>query len=213
MIIMKNKMTIAIMAGMLLIVLAQSASADVIMPGYHNLHIINNITNINDFPDYVFVSSGELGENVNTGMCPMSIVSDDGIIPGAYKFCQFSVYAIKKSEFAEFNRTLEGFALEMSEADIAGTKNFNFTKYSEDYKEYLSAHSAKVIDGVDIYESVPDSDTRTRVVNEYTIDKNLIALHEPTDITVKRSPMFYFYVIAPIVALALILWFLLRRKK
>jgi hypothetical protein len=212
---MKNKITIALMAGMILLVASAFASADLIMPGYHSLDITNKIANINDFPDYAFVTVGYLGGAI---YCSPEWIGENGLVPNMYKFCRVAVYAVKKSEFAEFNKTINDMSLKIRDAEIRNAamkdaEGVNITAYHDEYKNYFSAHSVKVIDDVNNYESVPDSDTKTQVVNSYFVDKNLIALYEPTDTTVKRSPMIYFYIIAPIVALILVVWFLLRRRK
>lgn len=180
---MKNKMLIALMAGMLLIVLAlsQSASADLIDPTHKYVPIQNRITNINDFPDYVFISYGQPG-------CKLTIVGSDGIISpeGEYKFCRLSVYAIEKDKFNE----------------------------SEYQSMRASLNDSKVV-LTDIVPSeyVSVSDTRTEIVHEYTIDRNLISVNEPTNVIIGRNQMFYFFIIAPIVAVALIAWFLIKRRK
>ncbi|MBU0906898.1 MAG: hypothetical protein KKE05_01940, partial [Nanoarchaeota archaeon] len=79
------------------LILTQLASADLIAPGFKVIPTTNKITNMDDFPDHVFIFTAKLGESV----CALEKIENDGVLPSVYKFCQPSVYAIEKSNFNE----------------------------------------------------------------------------------------------------------------
>lgn len=200
---------IGLVAGMIVLVMAQNVSADVIMPGYHTLPVSNKIVNINDFPDYVFVNSGH--EFLGPPMCSRSVVGDDGLVlGGGYKLCEMSVYAVKKSEFAEFNETLSKLEDDLSQAERPSNKILNATAIFNEYKNYFSEHSIKVMEITHSLE-VGDSDARESITNIYTLNPDLSV--GAKQVIVERNFLFYVYIIAPIVALALIVLYLARRKK
>jgi hypothetical protein len=207
--IMKNKTITALVFGMAFIAALSFVSADIIDPTYKYIHIENRIVNINEFPDYVFVVAGF--ESIGPQMCPMDVVDGGGVITSPfYKFCGVSLYAVKKSEFSEFNRTINDLADNLTLEGVKSDNNEDIQTALDNYKNYFREHSVKVAD-LSLLESAPITDTRTRIVNEITIDRNLLAYD--VDVKTERSWLFYVYIIAPIVAIALIAWFLLRRKK
>ena len=75
------------------LILVSGVHADLIMSGYKGISIENRITNLQTYPDYVFISLGELG----VGMCPVRTIGQNGTILPYYKYCDVSVWAIKKS--------------------------------------------------------------------------------------------------------------------
>ena len=95
---MDNKTVILVLFVLLFLPIV---SADIITPGYSPIEISNAITNIDEFPDYVFVSGASLGEvGMGPGMCPLHLVEKNGTISGFYyKFCSVSVFAIKKENW------------------------------------------------------------------------------------------------------------------
>ena len=68
-------------------------NADIITPGYSPIKITNTITNINEFPDYIFISGEPLGNDYGFGpwMCPLALIEESGTVSGFYyKFCSVS---------------------------------------------------------------------------------------------------------------------------
>lgn len=192
-----------VLSGLLTLMILPMISADIISPGYRPINIENKITNINDFPDYVFVSIGSLGE-IGGPMCPIERVSNEGFIMPYYKFCSVSVYAIKKSDLNEnllFNYTRPS--------------NYNETlakERSAELENYFSSKGIKVISHVSDYKEVPLSSTQSSIVNYYTIELSK-TIDKPSNIEIKRSNMIYVYIIIPIIVLLIILFIFYKRKK
>ena len=95
---MTNKLIILIAFVLVFSVFPQAVSADLIIPGTKSVNWCYEISNINDYSDYVFVSNEErvTGHKViNQGDCF-----------GFYKNGLTSIYSIPKSEFnvSELNR-------------------------------------------------------------------------------------------------------------
>lgn len=166
-------------------------SADVIIPGQSPIDIDNIITNIEDFPDYVFITVGSLmGEN-HLGMCPPRLI-ENGEIQGGYKFCELSVYAIKKTDYdpSMINELVE----------------------LEDYKEYINSYGKLVIKNIEHYREEPDTNPIRHITNHYEIDLNKV-LEEPNKKEIEKNYLFYLYTIIPIIALLIIIWILIKKYK
>ncbi|MEM4266725.1 MAG: hypothetical protein QW404_01565, partial [Candidatus Nanoarchaeia archaeon] len=69
--------------------------ADIFKTGHHDIPVVNKITNIKDFPNMTFYTVAKESRVI----CPIKIVSDEGIVPENYKFCTLSVYAEPKTKF------------------------------------------------------------------------------------------------------------------
>jgi hypothetical protein len=163
-------------------------SADLIEPGFHNIPVINNITNFNDLSDYYFLT-----------VCksPMEKVSliEEGIIGNCYKFSQLSVYAVKKSDFnlADIEKISE---LNSSEFTVF----FNQSKFKE------------VLSDVEHYKTVPVSSTVKGIYKEYAIDINKLK-SEPNNVIIERNKLIYYYTLIPLIVLVIILIIILRKRK
>lgn len=183
---------ILIISLIVLIFFLQIAKADTIAAGEHPVKINNIITNTNDYPDYIFLSVGRFGDVIDANTCPIKNLEEGRILDGYYKFCKVSVYAIKKIEFNESVLT-----------------SMNYTQA----EEYFSSSNVKeVISNITLFKTVSDIDPTTEINNSYNI-----AITEtkdnPDKITTNRSLLFYLYNIIPIVALAIIVLILIKRKK
>jgi hypothetical protein len=149
---------------------------------------VNNITNINDFPDYYFLTV--CSEPMNA----IFVIKSDGIIGNCYKFSDLNVYAIKKSDFNEsYSNSL------MKSNRTAALEYFN------------SLDSIKVIESVWHHETVSFTSPTQSIYNEYIVDINKLKI-EPDKTVVNRSNIFYFYIILPLVALILIIFLIIRKK-
>jgi len=191
---MKNKIIFGVLFG---IILLTFVSADEITLGYKGISINNQITNIPDFPDYVFVTYGNI-----EGMCGIKKVKETGEIERYYKFCNPSVYAIPKDNFEKFN----------TDYIIESNKDYrNFTK--EQIIEQISLIKGKeVIKNIQTYKQIPISSTIEEINNFYTIDLNQIKT-EPDNKETTKNNLVYFYILIPIVALLIIIWIIVRRRK
>lgn len=173
-------------------------SADIITPGYSPITINNKITNLADYPEYNFLVVGKLGESYEEGMCgywseidgEINFVKEDGTIETPYyKFCQISVYALKKSEF--------------SEEDFKNTTNI---------LNYLNSDKAvKVIEDVPHYKTKPITSTEEVENNFYTISLTEVK-EKPDQTSIDRNYLIYIYIGVSILALIVIIFILIKRK-
>ena len=196
---MKEKMVLVFLLGILLF---PAISADSIMPGYHPITVTNKITNINEFPNYIFVS----GNPINTGgpgigMCPLKLVEENGIISGTYyKLCSLSVFVIEKDKWniEEAQKFME---------------NYQEAVTMEDYKEFMRSIGAKeVIKEVNHYVTVSDSSGITEKNNHYTIDLQKVKL-EPDEQKTEFNYLSFWPLIISLIALILIIMALIKEKK
>lgn len=167
--------------------------ADVITPGFHGISINNYITNIADFPDYSFVSSGD----ISPSMCPIQIIGADGKIGQYYKFCNVFVYAIPKNK------------LNMSKINEINGDGMT-TVEMEAYFESVSGK--KVLENIGTSTQVPDISTVQEEVKNYSIDINLLKA-TPDNNLIIRDKLIYLYIFLPIVAIAVFVAILAFRKK
>ena len=169
-------------------------SADIIMPGYHGVDIINYITNINDFPEYAFISSGSLGP----GMCPIKIINEAGKIEDYYKFCDVSVYAVKKDKLniSKITKINSDDSMEIS-----------------DVLEYLSSIEAKeVLNDISTYTEVPDINPEIERTNYFSVDLQQVKA-EPNSTSKGNNYLIYVYLAVSLIALATIIFLIIRKFK
>ncbi len=177
---------------MLVLMFVPFVSADVIIPGQHGISINNKITNINDFPDYVFIS-GDLDKGPGIGMCPLKTI-ENGEIEGYYKFCSISVYAIPKDKFKQED-------IEKLNEEMNSTKAQN----------YLASMDAKeVIKNIVTSTTVADSNPIKEINNYYTVD--LTKETEPDDKIITRDYSIYVLLAISLVSLIVIIYIFIRRK-
>jgi len=191
---MKNKIIAVIIFVFLVLPVI---SADPLDVRYKGININNQITNIQDFPDYVFVVYGKM-EN----MCPIKVVKENGEIGYYYKFCNPSVYAIPKENFNELN---ENYILKMQQ-DYR-----NFT--GEEVLVYITSIGGKeVIKNIQTSTNVPEASTITEINNSYIIDINKV-LTKPNNTITPKNNLIYFYILIPLIALILIVFIIYKRRK
>jgi hypothetical protein len=191
---MKNKLLVLFSLCIIILAIA-GVSADVIMPGERPITINNYITNINDFPDYIFVSAGGIG----TGMCPLQRVGSDGKISDQYyKFCGVFVYAIPKDKF-DINKINE--------------INENESLSGQEVKSYLdSIGGTEVLKDINIYKQVPDVSPVKEENNQYNISLSQVK-KEPDKVDTTRNKLIYVYILVPIIAILIIILILIKRNK
>jgi hypothetical protein len=88
----KRKIEAAIISAVLLLSLC--ALADVKVEGWKDLSYDYIISNINDYPDYVFLTSSNIW-----GWEYASIINNTGSFGNGYKLDDFKIHAIKASDF------------------------------------------------------------------------------------------------------------------
>ena len=143
---MKN---ISLYGLLILIFLINFANADLIEPGYTYLGTTNIIDNIQDFPDYTFLSI------CNPPMPRVSIIPENGILPDScYKYSALSAYAIKTEEFN---------ISELNELDLCKRSINCF----EDY--FNQSKFIQVIPPMQHMLYVPITDVRKEIINHFNI--------------------------------------------
>lgn len=201
---MKNKITTLLI---LILVIFPVISADVIMPGYKVIDVKNKITNIGDYPDYIFVLGGGL-EGPSPMYVKVQIVGEDGIIPGGYyKFSSPSVFAIEKDKWDE--ELMSKFMIDEPEYE-------GYDNYQDFYSEYIgtmeSMSAKEVIKNLYNQNQVPESSSVESETKTYTIDLQKVKV-EPDNNEVERKTWKYLiYFGLPIIALALIIYIINKRK-
>lgn len=179
-------------------------SADVILPGHHPITVINKITNIIDYPNYVFISAPPI-ENQGPGlnMCPIKIVEEGIISNQYYKLCDLSIFVIEKDKWDI------GEAQKFMEAE-----DVDYEKTYSEYFSFMESISAKeVIKNIHTYKTVSDSSTVTEEINTYAIDLSKVKI-EPDN--VKKEIEYLktiIYVLISLISLAIIITILVKRKK
>jgi hypothetical protein len=132
-------------------------------------------------------------------MCPLQIVGKDGnISEHYYKFCGVFVYAVPKNNF---NKT------KIEEMNSKGNIN------GEEVKSYLNSIGGKeVITGIATYNQVPDVSPIKEENNYYTISLSQVKT-EPDKVDTTKNKLIYVYIIVPIVAILIIAFILIKRRK
>ncbi|MBU3913103.1 MAG: hypothetical protein KKB21_03520 [Nanoarchaeota archaeon] len=175
--------------GIILLAILPFVSADIPSPPnptVKDIPIENHISNMDDFPEYVFVVYGDI-----PGMCSPKIIDEDGSVSGSfYKFCVISVYAVKKSDF---------------DSSILTNND-----YSQVQEYFNSSKAVKVIENLDFSKTVSITSTEDKVVNSYNISLNSLVPPEPK---IKRDYKIYLYLIIPIVAILIVVVILSKRRK
>lgn len=181
-----------ILALLLACLILPFVKADLITPGFTRISISNQVTNINNLPDYVFIAScNNYGAKILKG--------NDRIVAGCPYQLYLSVYAIEKSKFNEtkfnglFSERVEGIELQR-----------------EGYFESVSAK--EVIKNVRVTKQVPITSTQKSITNYYTIDLSEVK-EKPDKVVIERTPLIYVYIILPIIALIIILLIIFLRRK
>lgn len=176
-------------------------SADLIEPGFHGVIITNYITNINDFPEYSFISVGD----ISSSMCPFRTINETGKIEFYYKGCGVSVYAVKK-ENLNINKITE--------------MNNNHIGFSE-ITAYLSSINAKeVLNDIKSYIQVPDINPETERTNYLSIDLQQVKTIPDNSTSVldntilkRNNFLIYIFLSASLIALVTIIFIVSKKLK
>jgi len=188
-----------------LILIFPLINADIITPGYSPIEVNNYITNINEFPNYVFISGPDEGVAMGLGMCPPQIVEESGQISSSYyKFCSISVFALEKDKV--------NYEILDNLLNREFTDSMNHTEEEEYYGNFLNSTNAKkVIENIEHYKTMPDSSTIKEINNYYTIDLNQVKT-APNKKENGSSYLTYIYIISSLISLWIILLILIKRK-
>ncbi len=186
-----------IIALVFLIFLLPMLHADTIVPGTRTISITNQITNIDEYPGYVFISAAT--EMAGLGMCPVKIIESNGMIQPYYKFCDVYVYAIADSDF--------------DQSVINNINNRTNLNYTEALALFESIPKIEVVSGIRTSTVVPDSSTVEEITNTYAINLDQIKT-EPDNVESKVDYIqTMLYLLISLIALVCIVIILVRRKK
>ena len=178
-------------------------SADVIMPGTKVIQINNKITNLPDYPDYVFVSALDIdNEYVHPGwkMCSPKLVEEDGTIYSRhYKLCRISVYAVKNSD------------INLNEFDAKGNLKLELNE-TETEAYFLSLNPKKVIKNVKSFDTVSITSTKESEKVFYVVDLSQVK-ETPDNQEIEKNNLAYIYLGISILALVIIILILIKREK
>jgi hypothetical protein len=158
-------------------------------PTVKTIAVTSTITNINDFPDYVFVSFGGYGP------CHPQVIGSDGVIirAGGYgNYCTtVSVYAIKKTDFDKLDLS--------NDTEVEGYFN--------------SSKAIRVIQNAQTFlVQVPITSTKDSITNYYNISLNTVQI-DPSKQEIKRDYTLYYYLLIPLAAIIILIVILVRRRK
>jgi hypothetical protein len=124
---MSSRMRLCIAFSLAAILLSLSASADVPVEGMKQADYNYIISNIKDYPDYVFLTSSAIW-----GWSYASIINSTGDFGGGYKLDSFQLHAIKASGF---DRAKFFAARDQYDKEIA-----NCTDYCRDNPKIVSSN-------------------------------------------------------------------------
>jgi len=125
-----GKIAAVALSGLLL--LSFCVLADLLVEGWRDQSYEYIISNVNDFPDYVFLTSSALTNSAMQGWDDASLVNSAGTFSGGYKFDSFIVHAMKTSDFDR-----DKF---FSQRDQYDQETVNCTKYCQDNPRIVSAN-------------------------------------------------------------------------
>jgi len=178
-----------------LILVLPIISADVITPGIKSIPVLNYIENIDDFPNYEFVSWGGI-------MCNIDFIKRGDPAGGGYKFCSGVVYAFPKG-----NANITEIRLIDSSRKTLEEKNITL-------EEYLDSKGAiRVLKNLNNNMGAPESSALKAKVNYYKIDLDSVE-ETPYKVRYKFEYSYLiFYILTSLIALIIIMIILMRRRK
>ncbi len=217
---MTNKLIILFAFVLVFSVFPQAVSADLIMPGTKPVSWCYEISNINDYPDYVFVFNEErLAAHgiINQGDCF-----------SFYKIGLTSIYAISKTEFVEsgLNKELTNKELSEFNREFFQENNTRLIKSNIQLNAFGSVQEndplEKAVITLDI-QSLSENDfniQKSKITYTYTDKTSEEKVFQSQEVTPKPSEIAispwwfakFWYIILPIVAIVLIGIILLARR-
>lgn len=183
------------LVAILLVLFISFTSADLIMPGYRYVEINNVISNFEDFSNYTFLVV------CHRPMIRMELLNEKVISTSCYKFSQMSIYATKKEGFNISNMPC------FDSDSCTSEKGAELESYLNNSDKFI-----EVLKNVPHTLYVPISDTRGSINNYYEISIN-DSTNSLKEVVVKRNALFYFYILAPMVAVLAIIFIIYKRKK
>jgi hypothetical protein len=119
-----------VVASLISIALFSSGLADILIKGEKNYNYEYNITNIKDYPDYIFLTSSVIHKWEYTSI----INSTTGLFGGGYKLDRFRLHAIAASDFDR--------DLFFSQRDQYNPERVNCTEYCQNNSQIATANLA-----------------------------------------------------------------------
>lgn len=145
-----------ILATFVLLLIMPLALADIApLPNEKTIPINHQITNINDYPNYIFFATADKNGGPGFSMCPLEIVGSDGLVKyNHYRLCNVAVYAIKKSDATESQLKA------MNENQLSTLVD--------------SSSTIKLFTGLYFSTTVPDSSSESEENVSHTIDSSIL---------------------------------------
>lgn len=197
-----NKKIMLLLALAVFVSLSQLASADVMTPGTKYIDWCYEVSNVNDYPDYVFIYNDERVSGHG--------IINDGDCFNFYKLGLTSIYAIKKSDFNEGELNREYFSenntkLIRSNLQVSA---FGSVKSSDPLEKAVVTLKVNSLSGDNleiqkdkITYTYKDGTSEVKVFSDQNINP------EPS-----KKAFQYWYIIVPVVAIILISAILLFRR-
>jgi hypothetical protein len=132
------KIKTLLIALLVFVCLMQAVNADIIVPGTKIISYCQQITNTNEFPDYVFLI--KLGGPMSHGIYEL-IEENKCIGERWYKFSSGALYAIKKSDFNESEINFQSQWNRLTELEKQQIKNNNSWIFKEFNESILTNNS------------------------------------------------------------------------
>jgi hypothetical protein len=191
---MNSKLSINLtITTIIIITLISIASADVIVPGTKYVDVTNVVTNMNDFQNYYLLLVEDGGR--------IERLDDGGIIQGGYSQGYVSIYAIKK--------------------DLASSSGLNITKDGSVYKDRINITTDKYLESigaVELAENIvkreyyPTSSPIESITYRYTLELGKVKT-SPDSTTTEKNLSGLTYLIISLIALIIIIYLVIRRKR
>jgi len=198
---MKTKI---IVLAILMIFALNMINADVIMPGHKVIPIVNKISNIEDFPDHIFILGGSF-EGPSPLFVRVQMVQEDGTIPGEYyKLSSPSVFAIEKSKWDQ-----EIIGEFMSTED----PHLEEESYQEFYARYVSAMTSmeakEVIKELRNQDQVLELDPKEQEIKNYNIDLSQVKVEPESSNDLWK---YVAYLGIPLIAILIVIIIIVRKN-
>jgi hypothetical protein len=143
-----------VVASLISIALFSSGLADILIKGEKNYNYEYNITNIKDYPDYVFLTSSVIHRWQYTSI----INSTTGLFGGGYKLDSFRLHAAAASDFDK--------ELFFRQRDQYNPESVNCTEYCQNNTQIatsnltfpvaISLNESMGVDRIDVYLKIDD---------------------------------------------------------
>ncbi len=190
----------------LVLIILPVISADLIIPGFSIININNYITNIDNFPDYVFITAPINSYILHMcGISNLDRLDDYYPLQNYYKGCRISVYAVEKEKI----NLVEDIKVKMKKQHNSSDSEMILNEFEE--LEELGIVKEVIRDVRSSKSVFIIASTQKEINNYYTIDLNQVKT-KPDRVMIKRNALFYWYMGISLIAIGIIIFLIIRRK-